>query len=98
MPLTLHVISHQSRAMGSAATCQINEPGGSIGRVDSNDWVLPDPERFVSSRHAAISCEDGVWYLQDTSTNGTFHNDPGNLIGTFTPLPTRFTITWRRRP
>ncbi|MFI0377552.1 MAG: FHA domain-containing protein, partial [Candidatus Thiodiazotropha sp.] len=35
-------------------TVTFDEQGGSIGRRDENDWVLPDPERFISGRHAQI--------------------------------------------
>jgi len=41
-----------------------------IGRSSENDWVLPDPERLVSSRHCVIQYKDGRYYLTDNSTNG----------------------------
>jgi type VI secretion system protein len=41
-----------------------------IGRGQENDWVLPDPERLVSSRHCVIQYKDGRYYLTDSSTNG----------------------------
>jgi type VI secretion system FHA domain protein len=47
---------------------------GTIGRSPGNDWILPDPERFVSGQHAAISCEAGGYFLTDLSTNGTIVN------------------------
>ena len=53
--------------------------GGTIGRSDSCDWMLDDPDRFVSSRHVKVSCKRGVFHVEDTSTNGTFLND--TLIG-----------------
>jgi type VI secretion system protein len=73
MALTLRVSSHQGQAMGAAATCVL-DGGGSIGRAPDNDWVLPDPERFVSSRHAVITFEGGEYVLTDSSTNGTLVN------------------------
>jgi type VI secretion system FHA domain protein len=54
---------------------KVFETGGTIGRTSDNDWVLPDPERFVSSQHAVISCEGGRYFLGDRSTNGTLVND-----------------------
>jgi len=53
--------------------------GGLIGRADDCDWVLDDPERFVSSRHVKITFKKEVFSVEDISTNGTYLND--QLIG-----------------
>lgn len=58
------------------------EQGGTIGRASDNAWVLPDPDRFVSSRHATISYEHGDYVLTDTSTNGVYHNGSHEPLGT----------------
>jgi len=55
--------------------------GGTIGRASNNYWVLDDPERFMSSRHSQITCENGQYYLTDLSTNGTFLNGAPEPIG-----------------
>lgn len=57
------------------------EQGGTIGRGPDNNWILADPERFMSSRHSQISCESGDYYLTDLSTNGTFFNGASDPIG-----------------
>ncbi len=49
--------------------------GGTIGRASDNDWVLPDPQRYVSAHHARIRFSDGHFELEDTSTNGLFVNE-----------------------
>jgi type VI secretion system protein len=49
--------------------------GGNIGRSTDNDWVLPDPQRFISAHHARVHFRDGLYILEDTSTNGVFIND-----------------------
>ncbi len=42
-----------------------------IGRADDSTLVLSDD--YVSTRHARISQQDNVWYLDDLgSTNGTY--------------------------
>jgi type VI secretion system FHA domain protein len=47
-----------------------------IGRGDSSDLVLKDPQRRVSSRHAEIRAKASSWVLVDVgSTNGTKLND-----------------------
>jgi len=49
--------------------------GGTIGRSADNDWVLPDPQRYVSAHHARVQFREGHFYLQDVSTNGVYVND-----------------------
>ncbi len=55
--------------------------GGRIGRGVDNDWVLSDPERFLSSRHCQISVEGDQYFLTDLSTNGTFVNGSPEPVG-----------------
>lgn len=45
--------------------------GGTIGRLDANDFVLHDPDNFASRRHATILLQDGEYYVEDTSSAGT---------------------------
>ena len=49
-----------------------------IGRNTKNDLVLPEPT--VSGEHAFISEQGGKFYINDTSSNGTFLNDENNRI------------------
>ena len=53
----------------------------SIGRGSENDWVLPDPERFLSKRHCMLAYRAGSWQVADLSTNGTFLNGEAESIG-----------------
>jgi type VI secretion system FHA domain protein len=85
MLLALSVISDQGAALGPTAYKVFDERGGTIGRVNSNDWVLPDPEKLVSSRHANVKCIAGVFYLEDASTNGTFVNGTDRRVPKETP-------------
>jgi predicted component of type VI protein secretion system len=85
--LALSVISAQGPALGAAAFKVFDERGGSIGRLESNDWSLPDPERFVSSRHAVVRFEGGAFCLEDVSTNGTFINAPDQPVPRREALP-----------
>jgi len=55
--------------------------GGRIGRARDNDWVVVDPERFISAHHAEIEHRAGEWWLCDTSTNGTFVNGSSTPLG-----------------
>ena len=79
MILILRIISHQSHSMGPDAVLEFSGSGGSIGRGLDNDWILPDPERFISGHHATIEYRDGAYYLIDNSTNGTSLNGGPDL-------------------
>jgi predicted component of type VI protein secretion system len=81
MPLTLRVIGTRARALAARASHVFGPEGGRIGRAQDNDWVLPDPERYVSSHHARIVYEDGRYNLMDTSSNGTFVNGAKEALG-----------------
>lgn len=71
----------------AAPSRSFTEQGGTIGRGDSNDWVLSDPDRFLSSRHCGISFEGGQYYLTDMSTNGTFINGAPEPVGKGGKIP-----------
>lgn len=74
MALKLRVISDHYKALGKRSSQLFGVTGGRIGRSQDNDWVLPDPDRYVSSHHAKVSFRTGSWVLEDTSTNGIFIN------------------------
>ena len=61
----------------------------SIGRGSENDWVLPDPERFLSKRHCMLAYRAGSWQVADLSTNGTFLNGEAESIGHAQPRDLR---------
>jgi predicted component of type VI protein secretion system len=87
MLLALSIVSDQGAALGPTAYKVFDERGGSIGRVSGNDWVLPDPQNFVSSRHARVSAAGGMFYLEDISSNGTFINAPDRPASKAHPQP-----------
>lgn len=75
MTLQLEIVSKHRDIVGDDVVHLFREEGGSIGRSLKNDWVLADPERFISGQHAAIDYRGGIYYLIDTSTNGVYFND-----------------------
>lgn len=81
MALRLRVVSSQRRSLGGRGTIVFGVGGGTIGRAADNDWVLPDPLRYVSSCHARVHFRNGKWLLEDLSTNGAFVNDQDRPIG-----------------
>ena len=75
MALRLEVISDQRHALAQSAHIVFGVGGGTFGRASDNDWVLSDPQRYLSGHHGRIHFRQGAWYLEDLSTNGTFVND-----------------------
>ena len=52
---------------------QQNKKCITIGRLEDNDIVLPDPQRNVSRKHCCLKLENCDWWLVDEgSSNGTF--------------------------
>ncbi len=74
MALKLRVISDHYQQLGKQSSRLFGVTGGRIGRSVDNEWILPDPERYISSHHAQIKYDAGRWTLEDTSTNGVFVN------------------------
>ncbi|WP_455823312.1 type VI secretion system-associated FHA domain protein TagH [Pseudomonas graminis] len=70
MSLCLTITSYHKITPGQCSEKSMNQGSMAIGRSSDNDWVLPDPERLVSSQHCVIQYKDGRYYLTDTSTNG----------------------------
>jgi len=85
MPLRLEIISEHREIVGDDAVREFREDGGTIGRSLQNDWILPDPDRFISGRHATIDYKGGIYYLVDTSTNGVYMNGDCEPIGNGNP-------------
>ena len=64
---------------------EFGRSGGTIGRSLESDWVLPDGQRYLSSRHASIDYRSGSYYIVDTSTNGVYVNDAEQPVGRGNP-------------
>jgi type VI secretion system protein len=73
--LRLRVVSEHRRSLADRGSAIFSVEGGTIGRSADNDWVLPDPQRYVSAHHARVQFRAGHFYLQDVSTNGVYVND-----------------------
>lgn len=85
MSCQLEIISEHRDIVGDDAVRVFRENGGTIGRSLQNDWILPDPDRFISARHATIDFKGGIYYLVDTSTNGVYINGDCEPIGKGNP-------------
>ncbi|HSZ10156.1 MAG TPA: type VI secretion system-associated FHA domain protein TagH [Steroidobacteraceae bacterium] len=83
MALRLRVVSEHSTRLGALTTKVFGVHGGSIGRATDNEWILPDPERYLSGKHARIDFRAGAYILTDTSSNGTYVNGAQVPLGKF---------------
>ena len=85
MALTLQIVSEHREILGDDAVRVFREAGGTIGRAFGNDWILPDPDRYISGRHATVDFKGGAYFLADTSSNGTYFNDESKPAGKGNP-------------
>ena len=81
MALRLSITGGDVADSGNRSRWMFGVNGGRIGRAQDNDWVIVDPERFISAHHAEIEHRGGEWWLCDTSTNGTFVNGSTRPLG-----------------
>ncbi|MDE2566882.1 MAG: FHA domain-containing protein, partial [Burkholderiales bacterium] len=66
--ILLRVLSYNgARVDGPSA--QFDELGGTIGRADTNQLVLPDPERTISRVHARVVFRNGAYGVVDSGSN-----------------------------
>ncbi|HWX78755.1 MAG TPA: type VI secretion system-associated FHA domain protein TagH [Steroidobacteraceae bacterium] len=83
MALRLRVVSEHSTRLGAKSTKVFGVHGGTVGRGTDNDWILPDPERYLSGKHARIDFRAGTYVLVDTSSNGTYVNGAQVPLGKY---------------
>jgi type VI secretion system protein len=83
MALRLRVVSEHSTRLGEQSTKVFGVHGGTIGRSTDNEWILPDPERYLSGKHARVDFRAGTYVLVDTSSNGTYVNGAQVPLGKY---------------
>src|SRR6202046_5001103 len=83
MALRLRVVSEPSPRLGALGTKIFGVHGGTIGRATDNEWILPDPERYLSGKHARVDFRAGTYVLVDTSSNGTYINGAQVPLGKY---------------
>ncbi|WP_395344127.1 type VI secretion system-associated FHA domain protein TagH [Ningiella sp. W23] len=62
-------------------TFDIGQAGASVGRASECDWVLNDPDRFISNKHILVTYRDKRFFVTDLSSNGAYVNDSNTAIG-----------------
>ncbi len=81
MAMRLRVVGEHARRLGPLATKVFGVHGGTIGRAIDNEWALPDPERYLSGKHARIDFRAGQYFVVDCSSNGTYVNGAQQALG-----------------
>ncbi|MBX3638680.1 MAG: FHA domain-containing protein, partial [Rubrivivax sp.] len=66
--IALTVLSYNG-APADGPAAQFDELGGTIGRADNNQLVLPDPERTISRVHARLVFRAGGYAIVDNGSN-----------------------------
>jgi type VI secretion system protein len=83
MALRLRIVSEHAIRLGEQSTKVFGVHGGTIGRATDNEWILPDPERYLSGKHARVDFRAGTYVLVDTSSNGTYVNGAQVPLGKY---------------
>lgn len=81
MRVRLTIENVASLTSGDPVVKELDGHGLVIGRAGHVDWTLPDPQAMISSVHCEIDFIDGVYWLTDRSTNGTYVNGAADRLG-----------------
>lgn len=85
--IKLTVQNYNGAPLPAPLSAQFDELGGTIGRADTNQLVLPDPERTISRVHAQIAFRGGSYAVVDRGSNPVQHN--GRALGNGQEAPLR---------
>lgn len=80
MKLILDIVKHPQEKL-LKRNFQFDEINGVVGRAEDIENRLIDSKNIISSNHFSIHFQNNQYFIEDTSTNGTFLKDP------FTKLP-----------
>ena len=83
--ITLTVTSFNNTPSDGTLSASFDELGGSIGRADSNQLVLPDPERSISRVAAQLVYRNGSYAIVDRGSNPIVVN--GQALGSGREAP-----------
>ncbi|HOB92613.1 MAG TPA: type VI secretion system-associated FHA domain protein TagH [Aquabacterium sp.] len=89
--IVLTVVSFNG-APTQGLSASFDELGGSIGRADGNQLVLPDPERSISRQHARVVFRSGGYAIVDNGSNPIAVNGQPVPLGREQPLAVGDTV------
>jgi type VI secretion system FHA domain protein len=71
MSIILNVETYKGQPPAEPIIVTFDRESGTIGRSRKNNFVLPDPDRYISRRHATILYDNQVYFLEDSSLSGS---------------------------
>lgn len=74
MTLILRIENYDQLDNGGPTSVRLDGRRASVGRRSNMDWVLPDPTKTISGHHFEIDYVDGIYWITDVSTNGTYRH------------------------
>ena len=86
MDILFEIVSRQKYSSDVVMNHMFGETGGIIGRSEECDWILPDKRKKVSRKHALITCYNGVFHIEDISSNGIFKSLGNERLPSNTPV------------
>jgi FHA domain-containing protein len=84
--ITLTVIAYNEAPADGTLQVHFDELGGSIGRAETNQLVLPDPERVISRVAAQVVYRNGAFAIVDRGSNPIKLNGQALSSGREMPL------------
>ncbi|WP_299496620.1 FHA domain-containing protein [uncultured Shewanella sp.] len=81
MGISFHVIVAPDAESLGCMSFNLPEEGGSIGRGESNSFMLPDETETISSVHALVRKENNEYILEDISQSGVVVNGAQKAVG-----------------
>lgn len=72
--IRLTVQTYNGAPVPQSLSAQFDELGGTVGRADNNQLVLPDPERSISRVHAQVVFRNGSFGIIDRGSNPVLIN------------------------
>lgn len=67
--ITIRVVSCNGEAPARPLAVEFDELGGTIGRAETNQLVLPDPERHISRLQARVAWRNGSFEIANVGAN-----------------------------
>jgi FHA domain-containing protein len=66
--IIIKAVAYKDQALQQPISGTFDEIGGTIGRADGNNLVLPDNDRYISRNHAAVLMRGGRYVILDQGT------------------------------